>query len=154
MLKSRGFTLIELMAVVVVIGIFFAIAMPSYQSVIRKNTESKVQQSVLKLASDLERHKARNYNYKNFVITGIDMPMGYSINIFDLDNTSKSLSQDVQGRGWYIKVAPPSDDPKAQYFLMSSTGLRCKSIIESNVNFKCEPTVTESDGSQSGSQPW
>ena len=50
MLRKNGFTLIELMVVIVILGIISAIAIPSYQEIIRKNTEAKVQQEILKLS--------------------------------------------------------------------------------------------------------
>lgn len=152
--RNKGFTLIEVMLVVVIIGIIAMIALPNYQDVLRRNKEAKAQQEILKLSVDLERHKARNYNYKNFFITGIEMPVGYSINVYDMDDTSKSLSEDVQGRGWFIRVNPPADDPKAHYFLMASNGLKCKSVEASDVDFKCVPSSIGDNDIQSGSQPW
>ncbi|OTG70172.1 prepilin-type cleavage/methylation domain-containing protein [Acinetobacter sp. ANC 4218] len=148
--KENGFTLIELMIVVVILAIIAAIALPSYQSYVRKSTESKVQQEILKVSEQLENYRARNFNYRNFTANSVQMPDGYSLDIYDIDDTSKSLTSGVQGRGWYIKVTPPGD-PKDYYFLMGSNGLKCKSHLASDVDFKCEPW---DETGPSGSQSW
>ena len=60
MIKSKGFTLIELMLVIVIVAIFAAIAIPSYQAQIRRSDAAAVQQEIQKLAEQLERYKSWN----------------------------------------------------------------------------------------------
>ena len=64
-IKSSGFTLIELMVVVVIVAIFAAIAIPSYQEYVRRAVASQAQQEIQRLATLLDRHKARNLVIEN-----------------------------------------------------------------------------------------
>lgn len=53
--RNTGFTLIELMIVVAVIGILAAIAYPSYQEQVRRSNRSEAQSELLETAQRLER---------------------------------------------------------------------------------------------------
>lgn len=64
--KRGGFTLIELMVVVVILSIIMMVALPSYQRYIRHSQLLQAQQEMQKIAEQLERHKAKNFSYKGF----------------------------------------------------------------------------------------
>lgn len=63
MRKVRGFTLIELMIVVLVIGILAAVAIPSYEQYVRKANRSAAQAFMLTVANKQEQYllDARQY---------------------------------------------------------------------------------------------
>ncbi|WP_324102505.1 type IV pilin protein [Acinetobacter pseudolwoffii] len=60
----KGFTLIELMIVVVVLAILAAIALPNYQTQVRKGNEKLALQQIADLSLALEKEKSRNFSYE------------------------------------------------------------------------------------------
>jgi len=60
----KGFTLIELMIVVVILAIVAAIALPSYQTYVRKGNEKLALQQIADLSLELEKEKSRNFSYE------------------------------------------------------------------------------------------
>jgi type IV pilus assembly protein PilE len=61
--RSAGFTLVELMVVVVVVAILATIALPSYQASVRKSRRTEVKTALLDLAGREERFMATNGSY-------------------------------------------------------------------------------------------
>ncbi|MDF2178222.1 type IV pilin protein [Aliiglaciecola sp. CAU 1673] len=70
--NNRGFTLVELMIVVAIIGIIASIAYPSYTSFLVSSNRSAAQADLMALAAAMERHKAANYSYKGAASGGAD----------------------------------------------------------------------------------
>lgn len=63
MQKKNGFTLIELMIVVMIIGILSAIAYPSYQEFVVRSNRSAAQQFMLEVASREEQYMLDTRTY-------------------------------------------------------------------------------------------
>ncbi|MDP5031478.1 MAG: type IV pilin protein [Paraglaciecola sp.] len=70
--KSAGFTLVELMIVVAIVGIISMLAYPSYQGFIKSSNRSAAQADLMSLAAAMERHKAASYSYKKAAVSGAD----------------------------------------------------------------------------------
>ncbi|MCW9018005.1 MAG: type IV pilin protein [Kangiellaceae bacterium] len=63
MKRNRGFTLVEIMIVVAIVGILFAIAYPSYQNYIIRSKRADAMGALLNAAQAMERYKVNNYDY-------------------------------------------------------------------------------------------
>ncbi len=63
MKRNHGFTLIELMIVVAIVGILAAIAFPSYMESVRKSRRADAKSTMLQVASQEERYFTENIKY-------------------------------------------------------------------------------------------
>jgi type IV pilus assembly protein PilE len=95
---SRGFTLIELMIVVVIATILLSIAIPSYQQQIRQSRRTEAKTAILDLAGREERFLSTN-------------PTGYTI---VAANLGYGAFPTVIGSGYYtMTVCSPACAPSA-----------------------------------------
>jgi type IV pilus assembly protein PilE len=62
-MKQKGFTLIELMITVVIIGILAAVAYPSYTQHIRKGTRATAQAQMMDIANRQQQYLMANKSY-------------------------------------------------------------------------------------------
>lgn len=78
MSRSSGFTLIELMIVVVIIGVLVAVAYPSYQDSIRKGRRADAQQFMMNLAQLNQQYLLDSRSYTSSVSTLASTPSSVS----------------------------------------------------------------------------
>lgn len=144
MSEKKGFTLLEMMIVVMIVGIVAAIALPSYQVFVRKSQESNVQQEIQKIVKDLEHQKSRQFNYLGYVLSPdpLYLPYGatattakYKIEVMDGDDPTKKLNATTPplGRNWVIRAL--ATDGKLYSYLINSSGASCKNKTYANVTF-------------------
>lgn len=120
---QTGFTLIELMIVVAVIGILAAIAYPSYQQYVIKSKRSDMMSEMHNIASTIESRKLAQGKYSNALLTGLggDYPV-QSTALYNVTFTPNPLTAQ-----WVITATPKSGQMANDGTLtLNHQGIKCR----------------------------
>jgi type IV pilus assembly protein PilE len=104
-----GFTLIELMIVIAIIGVMAAIAYPSYQQYVIKTKRTDMMSEMHNIASEIQSRKLAQGAYSNALITGLsgDYPRQGKA-LYTVRFTPDPLTSD-----WSIIATPKNDSQMA-----------------------------------------
>src|SRR5690606_7564358 len=122
--RIAGFTLIELMIVVVVIGVLATIAVPSYRQYSIRAQRTQAKSALLQLAANQERFYTRNGNTYVTDLASINMSATTEGNRYVLRVTSADASAFTATATATARMA---DDADCQVFTINSEGQRTAS---------------------------
>lgn len=100
---SRGFTLIELMIVVAIVGLLMVVALPAYQNQIMRNHRVQAKTALLDLASREERYYAINNKYSQtasdlgYASLPLNVTSGDSSSYYQLSVATSNSNQNYTG---------------------------------------------------------
>jgi len=109
MRKQSGFTLIEILVVMAILGLLAAIAIPSYQQAIRKSNRADAQISMSRLATLQERYFFQNNNYTGDFADLISGAVSGDPVASDEGHYSITLAATGGGTGWNMIATPVGD---------------------------------------------
>lgn len=125
--RQDGFTLIELMIAVAVIGILAALAFPSYQEHINKSRRADAQAALVELAQFMERHYTSNGGYLASGNTGAapTLPFSKAPKDGSLEFYALSLSA-ATAQGYTLQAVPKNSmsNDKCGTLTITNTGAK------------------------------
>lgn len=109
MVMQKGFSLLEIVVVVAIIGMLVAIAVPSYRNYVIKTKRGEMKTSLMEIAQSLQRYQVANKSFANVknssqFATLTTSGQGYPL-AGDAVYTVK-LEPNENNRDWVLKATP------------------------------------------------
>lgn len=101
MSRNSGFTLIELMVVLLIVGILSAVAVPTYRQYVIRAQRTEAKTALLQLAANQERHYLQNNTYTDDLAL-----LGFATGVSE--NAVYTLSVPIADAATFQAIAVPT----------------------------------------------
>ena len=131
-INNKGFTLIELMIVIAIIGVLAAIAYPSYERYIVKSKRADMMTELQNVASNLQSEKLAQGSYAKVNTTNLvgDYPrQGAALYTVSIGNEAGVTGTDLTDK-WLITSIPKTNQRMRDdgTLTLNHQGIKCRNI--------------------------
>ncbi|WP_180053736.1 type IV pilin protein [Acinetobacter sp. YH12236] len=125
MVKSKGFTLIELMIVVAIIAILAMITYPSYQEYVKRTKRVEAQTELLGIGQKLVSYKLANGSFYGASLSNIYGRTTINKSGSDTYNLNLSSTTNNPTHTWILTATPTGSQVGNGAMVLDSNGKQC-----------------------------
>lgn len=133
---SAGFTLIEMVIVVAIIGILAAIAVPSYSYYVERTNLAAAQNELVELAAEMRQRKVKNL--PTYSVAGLTSLLNAKRTVANGNYELESNTTDGKINTFYIYLKPNrSGFTKSLYITAAGEVFECPSMAAASTKSGC-----------------
>ncbi|MBH5328603.1 prepilin-type N-terminal cleavage/methylation domain-containing protein [Eikenella sp. S3360] len=137
--QTSGFSLLEVMVVVAIIGILAAIALPSYQSHVEKTHLAAAKNNLVDIVSQMRRNKLLNNG--NYSIPGLTRLI--SAQNSDANSRYTFIAGNTNINDYFVYVQPRQRNfTKSLYITAAGTVYECKNVAAAQSRSSADCTLS------------